>query len=369
MTESGKEPMKRYSYQLTFHTPAFLGGANQSGEWRTPPFKALLRQWWRVAISSAAGHRLAVGMLRAKEDQLFGTAADEKGGVKGRSQVLLRLSHWKQGGMGCWERLSPPVEHPEVKDRDGQLKPVGADLYLGYGPLIFQGGTQLKSGAAIQAGDAAILSLAFPQSLEAEIRAALLLMNKFATVGGRSRNGWGSFSLTPADDATPALTDPLAPEWIRPWREALDRDWPHAIGEKDGRPLIWYTNSTFASWREAMVELAKIKIGMRTQFKFPPVRPPHDRPEDRHWLSYPVTKHNVSSWGNNARLSNSLRFKIRPDKDDKVRAWIVHMPCIPPDGIFRSSASRPAIEKVWHQVHAYLDNQNPGKHGALGRAK
>ena len=33
------------SYQLRFQTPAFLGNAQQQGQWRTPPLKALLRQW------------------------------------------------------------------------------------------------------------------------------------------------------------------------------------------------------------------------------------------------------------------------------------------------------------------------------------
>ena len=32
------------SYQLRFQNPAFLGNAQQQGQWRTPPFKALLRQ-------------------------------------------------------------------------------------------------------------------------------------------------------------------------------------------------------------------------------------------------------------------------------------------------------------------------------------
>lgn len=38
--------MKRFEYQVKFLTPAFLGDAEQSGRWRTPPLKTLLRQWW-----------------------------------------------------------------------------------------------------------------------------------------------------------------------------------------------------------------------------------------------------------------------------------------------------------------------------------
>ena len=40
--------MRKLEYQVTFNTPAFLGNADQQAQWRTPPFKALLRQWWRV---------------------------------------------------------------------------------------------------------------------------------------------------------------------------------------------------------------------------------------------------------------------------------------------------------------------------------
>ncbi len=40
--------MKKLEYQVAFTTPAFLGNADQQAQWRTPPFKALLRQWWRV---------------------------------------------------------------------------------------------------------------------------------------------------------------------------------------------------------------------------------------------------------------------------------------------------------------------------------
>ena len=36
--------MQEMSYEVKFLTPAFLGNAEQSGQWRTPPFKALLRQ-------------------------------------------------------------------------------------------------------------------------------------------------------------------------------------------------------------------------------------------------------------------------------------------------------------------------------------
>ncbi len=98
-----------------------------------------------------------------------------------------------------------------------------------------------------------------------------------------------------------------------------------------------------------MRDLAIVKIGFRTMFQFQ--RAPG--PEDRHWLSYPITKHKVREW-HSVRLPNSLRFKVRPDPENagKLRAFIFHMPCLPPPGL---NPDRSAIKRVWNSVHDYLD--------------
>jgi hypothetical protein len=35
--------VKKLEYTVRFTTPAFLGNAEQAGQWRTPPFKAMIR--------------------------------------------------------------------------------------------------------------------------------------------------------------------------------------------------------------------------------------------------------------------------------------------------------------------------------------
>ena len=50
-----RTPMETRRYTLRFLTPAFLGGADQSGQWRTPPIKHLLRERWRVAWAAQNG--------------------------------------------------------------------------------------------------------------------------------------------------------------------------------------------------------------------------------------------------------------------------------------------------------------------------
>ena len=346
--------MKTYRYRLNFTTPAFLGNASQQAQWRTPPIKALLRQWWRVAVAQELGY--SVDRLRQRENALFGTAADGEGDSR-QSLIRIRLSHWNMGQLKDWQGTGVVI-HPEVKNRDGKPTPVGSDLYLGFGPLEYNSnsrGTAIKSKAAILAGDNATLSLAVPPEHAEDIQTALWLMDSYGTLGGRSRNGWGSLLLQPADEGTAALTGELGSQLALPWQDALQLDWPHAIGRDAQGALIWQT-AAFDDWKKLMQELARLKIALRTQFKFTTGRDA-PAPEARHWLSYPVTNHSVKSWGGNARLPNSLRFKVRPAPNDpkKLVGVVFHAPCLPPP-VFQPHL--PSIERVWHTVHGFLDGQS-----------
>ena len=350
------------AYTIRFNTPAFLGNADQDGQWRTPPIKALLRQWWRVAFAADQTGAVDMGAMRAAEGKLFGVAADRDGDSR-KSEVRIRLNRWDKGSLSSWtgqEQGVALVTHREVK-RNGQVTPVSSQLYLGYGPLkLAQGQTSLKARAAIQAVEHAVLSLAIPSGAEEATRldTALSLMHRYGTLGGRSRNGWGSFSLTPIDASTPELKADLDARLTSHWQDALGLDWPHAIGTDVGsdgkqvRPLIWQTEA-LVDWKAVMRRLAEIKISLRVQFIFPDVQPPHPQPLARHWLAYPITKHATLAWDRNARLPNSLRFKVRADADGKLRGVIFHVPCLPPPQFKPNLA---AIQTVWRQVHAHLDH-------------
>lgn len=339
--------MKTAHYTIQFHTPAFLGNAEQSGQWRTPPFKAQLRQWWRVAYAASLGFAPDVARMREEEGRLFGHAwlendRDEQGDnvAARKSQVRIRLGQWNGGRLKTWEGGDSTVPHANVP------KPIGSQLYMGFGPLVSKGGTALKANAAIQAGEENTFSIAYPAEHAPLIEQALALMSQFGTVGGRSRNGWGSYSLHDIDNLSS-----LPP---RPWLAALNLDWPHAIGSDDIKGALIWQSTPFADWKALMKALALIKIGLRTQFIFTTGKNA-PRTESRHWLSYPVTNHSVSDWGNNARLPNSLRFKVRPTADGKLVGVIFHMPCLPPPAF---KPQREAIKAVWHDVHAFLDTQS-----------
>lgn len=334
--------MTMLQYTVQFLTPAFLGDAEQCGRWRTPPFKALLRQWWRVVYAADHQFHVDVAAMRREEGLLFGNAWLENDFRK--SLVRLRLDQWEPGDLKSWNGLEQsPVTHPEMQRTNCK---VGPHAYLGYGPLDGRGGTKLneKVKAVVNAGEHAALALAVPDEHAPRIQRALWLMDRYGTVGGRSRNGWGSFTLTPTD-GTPKLDGHLP---VRDWRTCLAADWPHAIGRDEKGPLIWQT-PPHDDWKALMKTLAIIKIGLRTQFVFEAGSPP---PEPRHWLSYPVTNHAVKSWGNNARLPNQLRFKVHQTETGKLMGIIFHMPHLPPAAF---QPNKGAIEAVWKNVYALLD--------------
>lgn len=352
MHEHDAMKMKIREYTVRFETPAFLGDADQRGRWRTPPFKHLLREWWRVAWAEE-NDPADWQQMRAAESALFGAAADNTGT---RSQLRIRLQRWDAGNLQShhWKALCK-VEHPEVGFE------VDAGLYLGYGPVAYDKknkSAKLNFGAAINAGEQTQLRMAFPEEHARLLERAVTLINAFGTLGSRSRNGWGSLTIADAN-AVKAIPS-------RDWLECLGQTWAHAIGKDEKGPLVWDTRQ-FEDWKSLVCELAQIKIGLRTQkplqFTLDAAAGDkiikgkvilHGGPQGRHWLGYPVTNHEVASWKRaNARLPNSLRFKIFRDDQGKLRGRIFHMPCLPPERVFQPD--RNVLQTVWLNVHRYLD--------------
>jgi CRISPR-associated protein Cmr1 len=355
--------MIQYAYQVRFNTPAFLGNAEQVGQWRTPPFKALLRQWWRVVYAPKVNFN--VSDLHREEGWLFGAAADDAGSRQ--SRIRLRLSGgWNSGDYTTLED-SGRVCHPEVQQggppcNDGPGRQIGANLYLGFGP-VGVGGLSRPPAIAPNPEKGNILKVMAPRTEASVLIQAIELSAWFGTLGSRSRNGWGSLQFEGIDD-TPAI-QPLSVAALagvlRPLDECLQLDWPHAVGVDPHGPLVWKT-ALAGSWRHVMKELARIKIAFRTQpaLSLAAVAPGHFSP--RHLLAYPVTHHRVNGpgWDNKGRLGNQLRFKVFND-GNQWYGVIVHLPCglptqmsdvLPPHQ--RNSLAKTALQ-TWKQVHNVLD--------------
>jgi len=353
--------MKKLELQVSFVTPAFLGNAEQQGQWRTPPFKTLLRQWWRVVVAEDC-RNYDVTTLRKREADLFGSAAGEDKG--GQSKVRIRLGQWKNGTKKNWNPLEK-VCHPEVdlshignphakekaycKSHDKHHK-ISADVYLGFGPVGLRG---LDKAPCVDPGDSNTLHVMGDD----QVMQAAQLAAWFGTLGSRSRNGWGSLLIQGdgvvdvgalLDDKTEALR-----EVSRPLDECMKLDWPHAFGS-DGRLLIWISKP-FNDWQPAMKHLAETKIAFRTAL------PVNSGFQDRHLLAYPVTHHTVNGWGNQARLANQLRFKVVKHNGYHY-ALVFHLPCALPQELAKklghSAPSEQQQCQAWQQVHRVLDDDN-----------
>ena len=351
--------MHELTYQVSFNTPAFLGNAEQQAQWRTPPFKALLRQWWRIVKAPSLGYDHK--RLLDAENELFGSALD--GEERSRSKVQLRLSAW-DGGTLTTVQKGQDIDHEE-----SPTKKVGANTYLGYGPI----GAGKDRNAISPLTSKTELRLRFPDVNAKDICSALQLAHWFGALGSRSRNGWGAVNLEgggllPSKDLKTELLQSMGV--VLRAENCLQRDWPHAIGcDSDGLPTVWRLLKLenkqldgFHKWEDVMFELARIKVAVRTSnyFKFTGGgKNGHEKPDSRHVLSYPSgSQHVVNAWGKDARVANQVRFKVHRRTDGKFMAFIVHLPCAVPEPLAsKVKFGMPDQKAIWTEVHRLLDAQ------------
>lgn len=360
--------MQRLSCTVRFDTPAFLGDAEQNGAWRTPPFKALLREWWRVYEAKAC--RYDVAELRRREYGLFGGVFGEKEENARGSRVRLRLMEWRKGvqaNLPAVEKIGKPPANPLI--------------YLGYGPVNSEKNPDGKGRRDVvrrhlQVNDEPnTLQIIASTADMCALREVLQFINWFGTLGSRARNGWGSLRIerlqsTPGEEAQQTLLSAdeidqgtvLLREHALPYREALRREWPHAFGcSDDGRLLIWKTAKR-GSWADVMRDLALAKQAFRKAV--PAARRGYGR---RHLLAYPVTKQIVEEWKadrsknlEEARFANQLRYKVHRLANGYA-GYAFHLPC----GLAQSLRKRlqAADQRIvaeyeaddWGLVHAALD--------------
>ncbi|MYB35670.1 MAG: type III-B CRISPR module RAMP protein Cmr1 [Gammaproteobacteria bacterium] len=301
-------------YTISFATPAFLGNFQQHGQWRTPPFKAALRYWWRISMSKKHGYSYC--KLRESEKYIFGHASD---GSPKKSKIYLRLDRWNE------QRKS--FQSNEKFEKVGRGRGISTDLYLGYGPVSPDSKTSNRT--YLPNGQTAKLGIRFPSEYEKEINEALNLMSWFGTLGSRSRNGWGSLIIDGESIERFSLIN--AKPYMRELDKCLECDWPHALGMDNGAPLLWESTKQFDAWEDAVNCLAKLKYEMREEAK----KHRFDNSRDEliagiHLLGYPAgNKWNLRNC-DGKRLPSPIRFKIIQDESQKYICRVFHMPtCFP----------------------------------------
>lgn len=362
-------PKAEISFTIRLVTPAFLGRADQKSEWRVPPFKHLLREWWRC-LATVRDNVRAQDLL-SKERRLFGGV---HGDAAQRSQVEIMFEPtqaceiaWQKGTLSNPFPGGASVFHPEA--RRGMN--IDALLYLGYGPLEYDSATRsskLKSPPALAAGAQVRARIRCPASCKGDIETVLGLVHWLGTVGGRCRNGWGSLDILRSDESPWCPRDVAGLIDIqKDWSQCLDLEWSHALGTapSDGGTslLLWRTKEAFGDWKEAMNSLARLKIELRTGSTCGSPIPISGNPDKRHLLGYPVgERHKVRGW---ERLASQLRFKVIKERLDgdacpKYYGIAYHMPHGLPAEMTEAYQARITpfrnFEKtVWQDVHSRLD--------------
>jgi len=286
------------------------------------------------------------------------------------------LASWEAGTLSSVPRGSM-VQHSEAPGGE-----VGSNLYLGYGPI---GGQTRNAIEPLKIRNT--LTIRCPVEYAHEIKAAMQLANWFGTLGSRARNGWGALHIEGeagkgfADLNIPTLANLITP---RPLNDCLQVEWLHALGaDADGMPLVWRllkvgqanaqgqrTLVPFESWADAMHELARIKIKVRTSefFKFKGGgKDGHADPLPRHILAYPAgSSHKVAGkgWGQDGRLANQVLFKVHR-RGNGFAATIAHFPSRVPTHM-AARLQLPDQGDVWKEVHRLLDAE---KSNGLSRIK
>ncbi|MEN8130148.1 MAG: hypothetical protein ABFS45_08115 [Pseudomonadota bacterium] len=351
--------MKKLEYTIRFVTPAFLGNAEQKAQWRTPSFKALLRQWWRVVkakelLEKNVSPNSLHTEIRKHEGRLFGHAWLEKTNDQGkwamRSRVLLRLNPWASGGLAHWDRSG-------IGQVSDGKQSVPADVYLGYGPVSPKSKPKnkpqpyLTNPPAIGAREKAVLSIMFPEECQQEMHDTLTLINVFGAIGSRSRNGWGSLQL---DEALELDANEIG-AFTRPFEPCFELDWPHAIG-RDTKPLLWKTDIS-PSWQTVVNTLGQVRKDMRMEVKG---LGSGRMIKATHILGYPVTKNDNPRWGSKERLASQIRFKVMQTAEGHA-GLITHVPCAVPERllILLDEQDRRWVRdnqaRIWQEIHKVLD--------------
>ncbi|WP_019570935.1 hypothetical protein [Thioalkalivibrio sp. ALE11] len=336
------QPNVRYTqrhYTVRFLAPAFLGNAVQDAQWRTPPFKALLRQWWRVAWMAENGHPKDITRMRREEGLLFGHAwlEDDRTDVPNeasepvrarKSLVRLRLDTESASDQTAWRHGS----------QEG-VAPLATSIENGYAWFgLVRRGKNIPDRNAIRSRaeeSVRILKIAAPDTYIHRLDTVMELAHQFGTLGSRSRGGWGSVAIKDNGEATaPSVPDGILLDWQR----CLKSDWARAIARCEQGPWIWESTKSFESWDKAMAAMAQERRNARLKLKQPA-----------------ADLRKALGFAGAGRMASPLRWKLMADPDGKLRIRVFAMPHkIPTDSGETLELNK--LEQAWRDVASHLDS-------------
>ena len=358
--------LQKISCEVEFITPAFLGNATQRGQWRVPPFKSLLRRWWRIL--KAEEYDYDWRRLREEEGLLWGNAFLERPHLSGRKNghqqalIKLRLGDWRMGDLdnNGWKQF----RFGKQKATSSAQYAIDVDVYLGFGAVLPPSKKQgrkfkeLAHAPAIADGEQTVLQLLLQdENHSALAREILGLVHHFGSLGSRANNGWGSVQCRIGNTPPPLPQIPA-----RDWQACLELDWPHAFG-KDAKGYLIWASAPVNDWIGALKQIACAKADVRDIAKKLKAFRNH-KPTAVFLLGYPVQGPHELDNAKELRWPSPLRFKVQALDNGAFRALAYHLPHRPPPAMWElfDSQKRRWVEEtqveLWDGIHAYFDKDS-----------
>jgi len=328
-------------YQLRFLTPAFLGDAEQNARWRTPSFKHLLREWWRVAYFSDHASDFSLQAMRHEEGLLFGHAwlDDDFSETNGRREKIRARKSLVRIRLETEERNQPAW----TEGRQRGVAPLADGLntsYAWFGLLDSKTKTPLRSG--IKPGDTEgrrVLQLAWPEDEDHRMRLAIRLIRDFGQLGYRSRGGWGALHIDDVDSVNP---DELA-RFTRPLEDCLSGGWPASMAADAYGLMIWQGLRTFDNWAKLMDFVAIRRKEVRKTLK---IAPGTD------------LRAVLGSSKDDDRLANPLRWRPVLEANGTLRLQIFAMPWRIIGHVKSRRLADSELALAWQTVARVLDHHD-----------
>lgn len=335
--------MKQLRYTLSFTTPAFMGNADQNAQWRTPPIKHLLREWWRVAYAADKNFAVRVDEMRHEEGLLFGHAwlendSFERDGKQvktaaRKSEIRIRLAMPEGQTGNAWGAGTQQGVAPLT---------TGLDTGYAWFGLVKRGsGEPDRNAIAIKSNESRRdLLLAVPDDHAERIQTTLQLIHAFGQLGSRSRGGWGSFTL----EGIEPLQIRNLPRFAQTLGNCLRHDWPMSLCTDSKGLCLWESKSTFPSWDKAVRMIATERKNARVALKL--IQGKDLRP--------------VLGFATPGRMPSPLRWRAVPTANGQLAVHVFAMPTrIPEEGKQRITDNE--TKTAWQEVFRVMDSSTQFK--------
>lgn len=342
---------KKEIYQVTFEceviTPMFLGNANpREAELRPPSIKGAMRFWWRAMNAG-----LPLAELKRKESEIFGgvpeneSKEDEK---IGKSKVLIRVMNKAVNFSNQTFQLYPTI----ITNQGYKLDSL---VFMGYGkglpPSKKQGRPNNEwSQYIVPKSVFEITFISLDIDLIQEHVKTFRVLEYFGGVGGKSRNGFGSFKIHSMKIKGEGLKIPdFSPTSLFNLSKL-----PSFPAFSNKAKLIKGKNEN-SSWHEAMNDLAIAYYSAKSQLvKTDKIPESNTFGNKKEFVGMLLKDTSIKLKEKPNRIPKPYFMKIDQTNSGKYLWRILYLPSKFLEGIKTEENSR-LIEKVQSEFLAYLE--------------